>query len=45
MWITTQIHITADGAANRLYAMFPDERENYIPDFIIVGFRLFEKTR
>lgn len=36
MWKTTDIHITADGAANRLFAMFPDNRVAFIPDFIIV---------
>ena len=38
LWSTTSIHITADGAANRLYSMFPDKRERYIPDYIMVGF-------
>lgn len=37
MWSTTEIHITADGAANRLYAMFPQNREQFIPDYIIVN--------
>ena len=36
LWSTTEIHVTADGAANLLYSMFPEDRETFIPNFIIV---------
>lgn len=40
LWDTTAFHVTADGAANRLFCMFPHLREKYIPDFIMVSARL-----
>ena len=37
LWSTTEIHVTADGAANLLYSMFPEDRDTFIPDYIIVA--------
>ena len=38
LWKTTAFHVTADGAANHLFDMFPESREQFIPDYIIVSF-------
>lgn len=37
LWLTSSLHICADGGANRLYDYFsdPDIRHQYIPDFIV----------
>lgn len=35
LWLKTELHVCADGAANRLYDYFSDEERNqYIPDYI-----------
>lgn len=36
LWSTTEVHITADGAANRLFTMFSEDRDLFIPDYIMV---------